>query len=663
MKNTRFMEVMFSNTNEELANQVDNDIKKAQTHGEVDTDEVKYENLGDGNVAITDKENGEVTLAQKAHDVEDTYDLVAVPDGNLERFLHLAADGVHKGSAMGAPDEDIKNHFNQGDVISPNLEDGGLNPDAGFEDTIEERYQDEQKQFSVYSDNVAVQRIFADQEFCERVFSEVIESEETAKVGDLKIEKLPDVMGVVVTSESTGDQAKVEFDGEDMNVTELDSKNFSGGQFEALHVVGVDPIDHVLIDAPEYSQESAEELVKQLTEDGVDGVRIFDNAEDARDYAFELLNGLGVNSPEDVEEPEQVEYSDHEVYLTKFYADHNNFTMLKMFSEEINGVSDIKESVEDAISNGDQIETDEEVIIPVDAVSAVIQDKESDEFTKATVAGEDLRLEDIEEDEAHELISDLHVEDEDEGDDGEDEDDEDEKEFSDVYCDEAETRFFSEYEEVTDYMQRLFSEESDQEDIEDAIEDGEQVETDTEIITPVDAKTAVVEDKESGEFTKATIEDEDSIDVHPISEEEANELTENIHVESDEEEDEKKFSDTLEKFFAEAVTGTAPAALPAPAPNQPVTAEAVVDPNAAQPQVQQGEVVEEDQAQSVEEVEDKAMAIAQNIKAAGEEAAAMIMNAKAAPAPNAEPDLQEAQFSERTFSQGGDTLISWLYNK
>ena len=36
------------------------------------------------------------------------------------------------------------------------------------------------------------------------------------------------------------------------------------------------------------------------------------------------------------------------------------------------------------------------------------------------------------------------------------------------------------------------------------------------------------------------------------------------------------------------------------------------------------------------------------------------MEAKAAPAEGVEPDIQEAQFSERTFSDAEDTLTTWL---
>ena len=500
MKNTRFMEVLFSaveNNDEELTSQVASDIEAAKKNGVVDTDEVKYESNGDGSVSITDKETGEVTVAENAEDESETYDLYpAEMDQQIEGYIHPEMDGVTPGRQQGAPDEMVESHMDGSSVISPNLPDGGLNPMAGHEGCVEDLAiqgpdgccDDSQREFSVSTDNTVVLKIFSDQEFCERVFSEVIESEETAKVGDLKVEKLPEEDAVLVTSESTGDQAKVEFDGEDMNVTELDSKNFSiEEQYESLHVVGVDPINHVIVDAPEYCPESAQELVERLSEQGVEAVQIFDNPEDARDYAISLLNNLGVEDEEDVEEPEQAEFSDHTIYLTKFYSS-NTVYMDKLFSEVVNGVETSQAAIEDAISNGDQIENDDEIITPIDSKSAVVEDKESGEFTKVTLDGDSLNADPISEDEAEELTDHLAVSDE--------EDDEDEeKDFSDIYCNEAETKFFSENEYMTNYMVRLFSEEADSEDIEKAIEDGEQIETDDEIITPVDAKTAVIEDR------------------------------------------------------------------------------------------------------------------------------------------------------------------------
>ena len=63
MKNTRLMDRLFSATEEkdqELTEQVANDIEAAKDNGSVDTDELKYVNLGEGKVAITDLGNGEV---------------------------------------------------------------------------------------------------------------------------------------------------------------------------------------------------------------------------------------------------------------------------------------------------------------------------------------------------------------------------------------------------------------------------------------------------------------------------------------------------------------------------------------------------------------------------------------------------------------------------
>jgi hypothetical protein len=221
---------------------------------------------------------------------------------------------------------------------------------------------------------------------------------------------------------------------------------------------------------------------------------------------------------------------------------------------------------------------------------------------------------------------------------------------------------------MTDYMVRLFSEESDQDIIEEAIAEGEQIENDTEVVTPVNSTTAIVEDKENGEFSKAVIKDEDKIEVNKISEDEANKLTENLKVEEKEDEkdkeEEKEFS-LISKFFASAgISATpaaqAPAAAPVVAPAQEAAPAVVVDPNAA------GAPVEEAPAQpTLENIEDKALAAIQSIKAAVEEGAAQIMEAKAAPAVTAEPEIQEAQFSEKTFSQNeqNDTLISWLSYK
>ena len=650
MKNTRFMEVLFSaveDKDEELAKQVAKDIESAKANGSVDTEEVKYENIGDGKVSVTDKGNGEVTIVEKANDEDDTYDMYPAfveQSEQIEGYLHPESDGVTPGNQVGAEDEDVDDHLNGSSVVAPNLPDGGLNPEAGHERLVEkvalEGPDYEEKEFSVSTDNSVVLRIFSDQEFCERLFSEVIESEETTRVGDLKVEKVDDDE-VVVTSESTGDQAAVKFDGDEMEVTELDSKNFSEEeQYEPLFVVGVDPINHVIVDAPEYDEESAQELVQSLMEKGVAGVQVFDNPEDAREYAIDLLNSLGVEDEENVEEPVQAEFSDHTIYLTGFSTNNTDF-MCRLFSETVDSISDAQEAIEDAIGNGDEIETDTEIITPIDSKTAVIEDKNSGEFTKVELDGEEMELEKIDKDQAEELTDHLVV--------SEEEDDEEEREFSDVWCDEAETKFFSENEEMTEYMVRLFSEESSHSDIEEAIESGKKVETDTEIITPISDTEAIIEDKVNGEFTKAEMDDEE-IECHPLTEEEADKLEESSKEFSGDYED-----PVLNKFFSDIV-----GAVPVPAgdvdPNTPVIP--LADPNVAPaPVEEQAPIVG---GNSVEAIEDKALQAVQSIQAVAEEAAQQIMEAKQAPAQVQEQDLQEAQFCEKKFSDTNDTLVSWL---
>ena len=235
----------------------------------------------------------------------------------------------------------------------------------------------------------------------------------------------------------------------------------------------------------------------------------------------------------------------------------------------------------------------------------------------------------------------------------------------------------------------------DEKDIEDAIEKGEQIERDGEIITPIDSETAIVEDKESGEFSKA-IMDDDTLDIEPISEDEADELTKDVAVEDhDNDEEDKKFSCAtgdyyyqygnapLDKFFAQvmgdpnamAAQGNPSAGSMNPAAAGPMNP---VNPNAMPPAVDEyGNPVDpnamgaEEPAPSIESIEDKAVAAVQSIQAAAAEAEATIMNAKAAPMQQVEPDLQEAQFSYydddedvRYFSETEEhpqsTLLSWI---
>lgn len=576
------MQALFSATeegDEELTGQVASDIEKAKRVGSVDTDEVRYDSNGDGSVSVTDKANGEVTVAENATDGSGAYDLYpAEITENLDGYLHPGMDGVTPGDQQDFDTEDAWSHLEDG-VISPNLPNGGLNPYAGYEQSVEElanaggcsecgEGDEEGRQFSVYTENYVVNQILQDQPFMERIFSEVIESEETAKVGDIKVEKLPDEDAVVVTSESTGDQARVSFDGDEMEVEELDSKEFSEDeQFEQLHVVGVDPINHVLVDAPEYDEESAQELAQDLTQQGVDGVQIFGSSEEARDYAMGLLGNLGVESEDDIESPEQAEFSDHTIYVTKYYT-NNTYYMDRLFSEAANDISVSQDAIEDAIENGDEIETDDEIVTPIDKSTAIIEDKEDGDFTKAILNGDSIDFDAISRSEAKDLTAHIgkseEAVDEDADDDEEDDDEErdySEYDYSDIITNYNETKLFSEDEILSEYMIRLFNEsaDSDEEDIADAIESGEQIEVDGEIITPVDKNTAVIEDKDNGEFTKAVLDEDGDVDLKPITEDEADELTENSIVEDtdedeDDEEEEKEYSDVFtnaeESMFA-----------------------------------------------------------------------------------------------------------------
>ena len=578
------MQALFSATeegDEELTGQVASDIEKAKRVGSVDTDEVRYDSNGDGSVSVTDKANGEVTVAENATDGSGAYDLYpAEITENLDGYLHPGMDGVTPGDQQDFDTEDAWSHLEDG-VISPNLPNGGLNPYAGYEQSVEElanaggcdecgEGDEEGRQFSVYTENYVVNQILQDQPFMERIFSEVIESEETAKVGDIKVEKLPDEDAVVVTSESTGDQARVSFDGDEMEVEELDSKEFSEDeQFEQLHVVGVDPINHVLVDAPEYDEESAQELAQDLTQQGVDGVQIFGSSEEARDYAMGLLGNLGVESEDDIESPEQAEFSDHTIYVTKYYTNNTSY-MDRLFSEAANDISVSQDAIEDAIENGDEIETDDEIVTPIDKSTAIIEDKEDGDFTKATINGDSIDFDAISRSEAKDLTA--HIGKSEEAVD-EDADDDEERDYSEYDYDDYEERNYSEYdyeddysdivnnyyetklfsENLSEYMIRLFNEsaDSDEEDIVDAIESGEQIEVEGEIITPVDEDTAVIEDKNNGEFTRAVLDENGDVGLKPITEDEADELIENSVVESDEDEDdddeeeEKEYSDVF----------------------------------------------------------------------------------------------------------------------
>ena len=771
MNTTRLMDRLFSATEKSesgVLDMMERDFSEVLQNGTLETDELIMRAYSDGSIEITDKETGEKTLAEPNQDEEGNtiYDLSPVeePTEQLEGELHPevnAMGGVNRGKQTGTPDERVKDHM----TIEQQIKEG-VNPRAGEEPAFKEIAEgdvcpecgknpcdcDEEKEFSIItSGNEVIQRIYSDVEFCVRVFSEVIESEETAKVGDLKVEKLPDEENaVVVTSESTGDQAKVELRDGEMEVTELESKALSrsfseegeeegameysdeNDQYLPYFIVGVEPINHIIASTYAYDEESAYEIARRLTEDGLQGVEILEDEDAARDYADQLLSDLDATEVE--EEAEEAMYSDMEesvIYLNRYFTDTTYF-MDRCFSETLDGVSDMQDALEDVINNQEEVKEGDTTVTPVDEKTAVIS--EGDEFTKVTLEGEDkMCLENISEEE-YEDLTDNSSETEDQKvysnqaetkffseneylttymqrlfseeasekdieeaiekqetkevendttiipvseteaivkDESGDEpeysiavlDDEtveinpidaeeaedmiEEKEYSGIYCDEDETRFFSENECLTDYMQRLFTDSSDSAEIEKAIEEDKVIDNDTEKITPIDEETAIIEDKESGEFTKATM-DEEKLDVEPIDEEEAMEMIK--------EKEEKSFTyvkdPMLDKFFTDAL---------GPKENeQPQVVQAVVDPKTGQLVPYNPEEEAGNPQLSVEAIEDKALAAIQSIQAAVNEGEAQILNAKAAPAENQEQNLQEAQFSESETSQ--DTLLSWLEN-
>ena len=739
------MERMFAATEkaeENVLQMVFSDIQKAKDGEDVDTDELKYEKLdGEDKVMITDKGNNETTIAEISEDGNvDLYnpeDAVIEESTQMEGFLHPEVeDEVIPGNQTN-PIDTVEEHLEEG-VISPNLECGGKNPEAGCEMTVEEHAEecadgecpeekeDEQKEFSVYSDNTVIQKIFSQQEYCEILFSEIIaeETEDVAKVGNLKIEKV-DGDTLIVSDTKSGDQAKVMLTDEEMEVEEIGSKSFSeegeipvesNEQFEPLHVVGVDAGNHQLVDTSVYDEESANEIATRLSEAGVDAVEVFEDEAAARDYAAELLDNLGVESEEDIEEPTEATFSDVDgfecgVYVTKYYSKNTSF-MDRLFSEASQGIETSQAKIEDALENGDEIETEEEIVTPISATEAVVESKDNGEYTKVTIDDDNMKLDALTKDEANDLMDDIAVSEEevDEDEQAEDvvedaedtaeqaeedaiEQEDEEKDFSDIYTNEAETKFFSEKEPMTQYMIRIFSDKEDEKLIEQSIESGNQIDNDEIKITPVDSETAIVEDKTNdGELTKAVLTEEE-IELCPISEEEAKDLKENTTSEEEkkveevdikeetekptdkdeekveekveEEKEEKKFSNTvLDKWFAEAVVPAA-GIHAQPVIQEAPTVEFIVDENGNPIAPAEEAVAQQAEVPSVEAIEDKAAAAVQQIQAAAAEAEAAILNAKAAPVEGQETDLQEATFSEKenieekTFS-GDNVLVSWL---
>ena len=604
---TRFMQVMFSaneNNDEELTSQVANDIETAKASEEgsgIEDDEVSYVNLGSGKVLITDKGTGEATVAEQNEEDSEQYDLEGFEnDEDLEKYLHTL-DGV-------TPDENVKtevtehaeDHLTGEDVISPNLEDGGLNPDAGHEESVteieepedeeddtcceddecddddEKTYsvtmtEDELKMFSDYCEslyNSASLKIFSDPKFYAKVFSDVLDEDKPAIHGDLKIEKTDDDT-IVVTDLESGDEAQVTVDDDDefvvsevqkelsddektysVTMTEDELKMFSDycerfyseedeeedacddeecekddneEEYEPLFIVGIDPVNHVIVDSPVYDEDDAEVLSQRLSEDGVVGIEVFDCPDAARNHAIELLKEAGVEELDQVSEPEEHNFSDVTIFTTRYFNDCTEF-MFKLFSETDEDITDTQDNIEEAIQSGDQKETESEVITPIDKDTAVVHDKDTDEYTKVTLTKEEINTEKLTEEEADDLL---------------------------------------------DYG-------------------------------------------------------------------------------ADKKEDEKKFS-LADKFFAEVATEQE---------GQKGNFAPVQSVDASQINPETGDPVNVEQnaapSQSVEAVEDKALAAVQSIQEAANEAVLAISEAKDAPAPGEEEDLKEAQFSS--------TLSKWAEN-
>lgn len=250
-------------------------------------------------------------------------------------------------------------------------------------------------------------------------------------------------------------------------------------------------------------------------------------------------------------------------------------------------------------------------------------------------------------------------------------------------------RYFS---DRTRFMSRLFSEAEDnvtdhQDLIESAIADGDQMETEDFIITPVSDECAVVEDKDNGEFTVAELDGE-NINVDAIPEEKAQEMMKDIVVEEEKPAEEKPYSKVEgtvgQKSYTSALAVTGKrnehkvtnavkraAALIKKNPKMAAAAGlgvaaagtgAVVAKNAVKKQKENSDVDDATLAQ----VEDKATEAIQNVQEAAETAIDAINQAKEAPVENPD-DVKEATYSatteegvdevQRLFSEVNDTNI------
>ena len=640
---TRFMQVMYSATQEgdaELTNQVGADVeavKNSETGNSFETDEVTYVNLGSGKVLVIDKENGESTVIEEDPEDAENYTLEGYenPDVALEKYLHPEADGV-------TPNENVQTE------VTENVEENHLGGEeianAVEEKTVEETAregvcpecgndpctcgEEEQHEFS----NIAMSKLFSDADFYCRLFSEVVSEGKPAVIGDLKFEiSEEDPETVIVTDVESGDAAQVSVDenGEAIvnelqkECSEEEEQPANEEQYEPMYVVGINGDTSELVDAPVYTEEDAQDLAQRLTEIGIEGVEIFEDQEEARAHAAELLGELDITELEEHAEPEEKEFSDYIVYTTryfsnqeieKYYSETVSSFMEHMFSEEEEEITDSQEAIEDAIKNGEQVEDNGYVITPVDGETAIVADKDNNEYTKVVLEGDELDMTKISEETADELTKDLEV---------------------------GEEKKFSEYE----VRLALYSE--DVEAVTKAIEEGEKVDNETETITPVDENTAIVFDKENEEYTKVTLDENKELDSEAITEEAAKEeIKDEANAEEEapaeepakETEEEDKTFSFVNKYFADAV----------------------VDPNTGDP-VEEVAAPTEGEAPatevSVEGIEDKALEAVQSIQEAANNAVLAIQEAKEAPAPGEEEDIKEAHFSDNN-----EVINNWLNN-
>lgn len=434
MSRTRFMSRLFSavdEKDEELTKQIAEDIEAAKSSGSVDNDEMSYNHVGDGKVIATDKGTGEHTLIEQDSENPEIYDLTFLPDEELSRFLHPVENQegdpqvLPEGStpALDAEVERIECHSNE---VCP-----GCNKPAE-ECTCEE---EEDKNFSVTAktNNQAVLKVFSDVATVDMASQIVTNTDSPVELDTMKFEKdETDPDAVIVTDKGSGDKAKVVLDGDEMEVTELEQRNFRtfskiednemstvirrqkmyshAEQFEPIYVVAIDTVNQVLVNSPVYSEEAASLLAGKLTEMGLEGVTVMADPDQAREYAISLLENNGVASMEEqVGEEEAKEFSDCTLYMNRYYTDRTQF-MNKLFSEAEDGIDASQALIEDAIKEGEQIETEDEIITPVNDSIAVVEDKDNGEFTKVQLAGEDMNVEAVSEEEAEKLTANVSAE-------------------------------------------------------------------------------------------------------------------------------------------------------------------------------------------------------------------------------------------------------------